>query len=181
MSNTLETPRTGMKSYIGVKRVKAEPMTLGQYHALRKWSTGNDEDPNAEGYLVEYPGFPEQGIPDGYISWCPKNAFEHSNKEVTGLTFGFAITQLEAGNKCARRGWKDTKAFIVYMPSLYLPPYNTQDTNRKVNDRTAKWIGEDAPLDCPAYFARYTEDQQWQVGWKPDSEDCLANDWYVVE
>jgi hypothetical protein len=60
---------------------------------------------------------------------------------------------------------------------LQLPPFNTQDTSRKVNDRTAKWIGEDKPLDCQPYFAMYTADEKWQPGWLASQADMLADDW----
>ena len=63
-----------MKTYIAVKQVKGKPMTLGDYNAYRKWSIPEDEDPNREGYLVEYP--------DGYQSWSPKEAFEASHLEL---------------------------------------------------------------------------------------------------
>ena len=50
-----------MKSYIGIKLVKAEP-----------------EDQDGEsGYKVQYP--------DGYTSWCPQEQFESANTHVPDL------------------------------------------------------------------------------------------------
>lgn len=46
--------------------------------------------------------------------------------------------------------------FIVLMDGLKLPSYNTQGTEKKVNDRTAKFIGEDTSLDSQPYIAMYT-------------------------
>ncbi len=83
------------------------------------------------------------------------------------------------GQRIARRSWSEN-LFVVLMPDLKLPPYNTQGTDRKVNDRTAKWIGEDKPLDCRAYFAVYKTENRWQPGWVPATDDMLATDWYVV-
>lgn len=71
--------------------------------------------------------------------------------------------------------------FIVLMPALYLPPFNTQDTMRKVNDRTAKHIGEDTPLDSQPYIAMFTAEQKWQPGWVASQADILADDWVVHE
>lgn len=97
------------------------------------------------------------------------------------MNFGKAIEAMKEGKKVARQGWNGKGMFIVYMPSLYLPPYNTADTARKVNDRTAKWIGEDVPLDCQGYFAMFTALKQWQPGWLASQPDMLSEDWQIVE
>lgn len=93
------------------------------------------------------------------------------------MNFGRALEALKAGKKVTRAGWNGSGMFIVLMPPLYLPPYNTQGTARKVNDRTAKWIGEDQPLDCQPYIAMYTARKQWQPGWLCSQADMLAEDW----
>lgn len=59
------------RTYIGVKQIKATPMTRGEYNKYRGWKIPKDEDPKDEGYLVEYTG--------GYQSWSPKDAFEKSH------------------------------------------------------------------------------------------------------
>src|SRR6266550_4357826 len=95
-------------------------------------------------------------------------------------TIGWAVERMRSGDKVQRLGWNG-KGFIVLMPPLYLPPYNTTDTARKVNDRTAKWIGEDKSLDCQPYIAMYTATKQWQPGWLCSQADLLAVDWQVAE
>jgi hypothetical protein len=97
------------------------------------------------------------------------------------MNFGNAIAALKNGHAIRRLGWNGKGMFIVLMPALYLPPYNTADTARKVNDRTAKWIGEDQPLDCQPYIAMYTTDKKWQPGWLASQADILSEDWEVVE
>jgi len=97
------------------------------------------------------------------------------------LNFGEAIQALKAGKKVTRAGWNGKNMWIVLMPSLYLPPYNTTDTARKVNDRTAKHIGEDAPLDSQPYIAMFTAQSKWQPGWLASQADMLAEDWMVVD
>lgn len=133
-------------------------------------------------YLVRYA--------DGYVSWSPAKAFEEGYTAIPSGQSGDAMYGLHAmkqGKKVARRGWNGVKAglnmFVVLMPELHLPPYNTQEPGPKVNDRTAKHIGEDTPLDSQPYFALHTgvEGANWQPGWTPSVMDCLANDWYVVE
>ena len=102
-----------------------------------------------------------------------------SEKEII-MNFGQAIEGLKKFKKVARQGWS-SKAWMVLMPALYLPPYNTQDTMRKVNDRTAKHIGEDKPLDSQPYIAMRTAAEQWQPGWLASQTYMLAGDWYIVE
>lgn len=63
-----------MKQYIGVKSIKARPMNRGDYNKYRGWQIPADENPEDEGFLVEYP--------DGYISWSPKKQFEDAYVEL---------------------------------------------------------------------------------------------------
>lgn len=97
------------------------------------------------------------------------------------MDFGKAIEALKSQKRVYREGWNGRGMWIVLMPRLELPPFNTQDTSRKVNDRTAKWIGEDTPLDCQPYIAMWTASQQWQPGWLPSQADLLAEDWVVLD
>lgn len=97
------------------------------------------------------------------------------------MNFGEAIQALKVGKKVARCGWNGKGMWVVMMPSLYLPPYNTQDAMRKVNDRTAKHIGEDKPLDSQPYIAMWTAQGKWQPGWLPSQADIFAEDWEIVE
>lgn len=97
------------------------------------------------------------------------------------LPYEVALRALKNGAKIRRASWYTPGSFIVMMPALYLPPYNTQGTERKVNDRTAKWIGEDRPLDCQPYIAMYTDEYKWQPGWTPGQLDQFTDDWEIVE
>lgn len=63
-----------MKKYIGCKLLEAKPMTRGDYNTFRGWTIPENENPEDEGYLVEYP--------DGYISWSPKQIFEKAYLQV---------------------------------------------------------------------------------------------------
>jgi hypothetical protein len=97
------------------------------------------------------------------------------------MTFGQAIERLKVGCKLAREGWNGKNMFIVYMSGMQLPPFNTQGTARKVNDRTAKFIGEDAPLDSQPYLAMYNAQKQWIPGWVSSQSDMLSEDWFEVD
>lgn len=172
-----------MQLHIGTKLIKATPMTRQEYNDYRNWTLPDDEDGEDTGFLVEYLDGGQSNHPDheGYISWSPSDVFAKSYKPSGQMNFGHAIEAAKLGYKIFRSGWNGKNMFVVYMPPLYLPPYNTQDTNRKVNDRTAKWIGEDKPLDCQPYFAMYTADEKWVPGWLASQTDMLAEDWMISE
>lgn len=97
------------------------------------------------------------------------------------MDFGQALKALKAGSKVAREGWNGKGQFVVCMPALKLPSFNSQAPGAKVNDRTAKFIGADTPLDSQPYFALKNAQDKWQPGWVPSVGDCLAEDWVVVE
>jgi hypothetical protein len=105
---------------------------------------------------------------------------------ISGCDFGCALEAAKQGKKISRPGWNARRngldQFVVRMPSLKLPPYSTQAPGPKVNDRTAKWIGVDTPLDCQPYYAMFIEGA-WQPGWLPSQADLEAGDWeiYPVE
>lgn len=73
-----------MKVYTGTKKVQAQPMTRGDYNALRGWDVPKDENPDDEGYLVEYLDGGKANVPgyDGYVSWSPRDVFERAYLEV---------------------------------------------------------------------------------------------------
>lgn len=97
------------------------------------------------------------------------------------LDFGEALELLKQGKRVAREGWNGKGMFIVLMPALYLPCYNSQASGAKVNDRTAKHIGKDTPLDSQPYIAMKTATNQWQPGWLASQADILAEDWVVLD
>ena len=97
------------------------------------------------------------------------------------LTFGQAIEALKQGRRVCRAGWNGKDMWLAYMSGMELPPYSTQDTNRKVNDRTAKWIGEDTPLITLPYIAMWTADKKWLPGWLASQTDMLSEDWMILE
>lgn len=67
------------KEYIGVKIIKAEPMTRGEYNKKRGWTIPKDENPKDEGYIVQHS--------DSYVSWSPKDAFEEAYSEIQEPNF----------------------------------------------------------------------------------------------
>lgn len=94
---------------------------------------------------------------------------------------GRAIKEMREGTKVRRAGWNGKGMFIVLMPELNLPPHSSQEPGAKVNDRTAKHIGENTPLESQPYIAMWTAQGKWQPGWSASQADLLANDWEIAE
>lgn len=69
-----------MQTYTGTKTLDAKPMTLGDYNEYQGWTIPADQNPNDEGYLVEYHdgGKKNHDNHKGYISWSPKDVFERT-------------------------------------------------------------------------------------------------------
>lgn len=97
------------------------------------------------------------------------------------MNFGEALVALKEGKRLARKGWNGVGMWIVMMPSLSLPPFSSQAPGAKVNDRTAKFIGNDTPLESQPYFALWNGKGQWQPGWNASTPDLLAEDWEVID
>lgn len=97
------------------------------------------------------------------------------------MNFGEAVECLKLGKKVAREGWNGKNMWVVLMPSLNLPSYSSQEPGAKVNDRTAKHIGENTPLESQPYISMWTANQKWQPGWLASQSDILSEDWIVVE
>lgn len=161
-----------MQSYIGVKRITAEPMSREQYNHLRGWTVPEDENPLDDGYLVEYLDGGKSNHPNyvGYISWSPKAVFEKAYRRNSGLTFGFAIEALRAGMKLAREGWNGKGMFIYYVP----PGRHAPTTN------VAKTFFCGGPVPYREYLAMKTVDDE-VVPWLASQSDVLAEDWRIVE
>ena len=172
-----------MNKFIGTKIILATAMNRLDYNLYRGWDLPEDEEGSDSGMLVEHVdgGASNHLEHKGYVSWSPMDVFNNSYQPTSRMSFGHAIEMAKAGHKIARQGWNGKNMFVVLMEPLYLPPYNTTDTMRKVNDRTAKWIGKDKPLDCQPYFAMYTANEQWQPGWLASQADMLASDWCVCD
>lgn len=77
-----------MVSFTCHKTVKAVPMNRKDYNDLRGWSVPSNENPEDEGYLVEYQDDSHKNVEgfDGYISWSPKVTFD--NGYTISETFG---------------------------------------------------------------------------------------------
>lgn len=156
-----------MKTYVGTKIIKAVP-------AIRKggkiYENGDpiprNMDVVEEGYKVVYP--------DGYESWSPKDVFEAAYRPVDNLTFGVALEMAKKGAKIVRSGWNGKGMFIVYQKAY--------PNGIPCNQQTAEaWGLEPGELfRCEPYLQIKMVNGSHSM-WIPSINDCLAEDWSIVE
>ncbi len=162
-----------MKTYIGTKIVKLQPMTRAAYNDYRKWALPADEDGADEGYLVEYTDGGAANHPDhdGYISWSPKAQADAAYRATDGMSFGLAIEALKKGTRVARAGWNGKGMFLFLV----------NGSRFKVN--RAPLLGiypEGTEIDYHAHIDMKTA-QGYVVPWLASQADMLADDWQLVE
>lgn len=154
------------KQYIGVKRIHARPMSLGEYNDYRGWQLPADEDPDALGYLVEYedPEHPNHPNHIGYISWSPAKVFNEAYRETIGMSFGFALEAMRKGSRVARAGWNGAGIFIGLTEpgnqDYMTQPFFFIDTLRLASDNPVALRG--------------------RVPWIASQTDLQADDWGIV-
>jgi len=154
-----------MQKYIGVKLIEAKPMTSTEASMyLDRFIP--DSVRGREGYLVVYE--------DGYRSWSPKLTFEGTYRPIDGLTFGLALEAVKKGYRIARKGWNGKGMFVVYQKGY---PQGIPS-----NAQTAKaWgINEGDLFRCEPYLQIKMTNGSHSM-WTPSINDCLAEDWYIVE
>lgn len=149
-----------MKQYIGTKIIKAEAMTRGEYNIKRGWKIPANENPEEEGFIVEYS--------DGYISWSPKKQFEEAYRECDNMTFGLAIEALKKGLKVARKGWNGKGQYIELATNISYVNAGDEIINCNhdaIGNKAIAFVGTSGV----------------QMGWLASQADMLAEDWYIVE
>lgn len=146
------------EEYIGTKRIKAKPMTRGEYNKYRSWITPENENPDDEGYLVKY-------YPDGYQSWSPKEAFENAYRKSGEMTFGHALEALKHGDRVARTGWNGKDMYLFLADGKQL---------------THCLCSKDMP-PCTDSICMKTAQNTIVIGWLASQADMLAEDWKIIE
>lgn len=161
-----------MKTYIGTKLVKMQPMNRAEYNTYRGWVLPEDEDGNDDGYLVEYldGGKPNVAGHEGYVSWSPKAQADAAYRETSGMTFGLAVEALRKGLSVARNGWNGKGMFV------YLVPANAYPAQTPV---AKSFFGESSLVPYNAYLAIKNVDNTVST-WVPSVNDVLAEDWSVA-
>lgn len=148
-------------------------MTLGDYNIHQGWKLPADQNPNDEGYLVEYIDGGKANHPDhkGYISWSPKDVFEAAYKPNGKLSFGSAIEAAKQGKPISRTGWNGVGMFAYIVPESKFP---AQTGVAKLH------FGKNAMVPYRAYWALKTA-QGDVAAWSPSGSDSLAEDWFILD
>jgi hypothetical protein len=148
-------------------------MTRAEYNALRGWTVPADEDPNDDGYLVEYVDAQPGNLDGykGYVSWSPEDVFDRAYRPSGQMSFGMAIEALKEGQKVARSGWNGNGMF------LFLVAGSTFKVNR------APLLGiypEGTVINYLPHIDMRTATGEI-VPWLASQTDMLSNDWGIVE
>lgn len=162
-----------MQTFIGTKLVRMKPMTRAEYNDFRGWTLPADENGDDEGYLVEYLDGGKPNTPHfaGYVSWSPKAPADAAYRPTSGMSFGLAIEALKKGKRVARAGWNGAGQFVYLVPPASYP----------VQTGAAKtYFGEGSMVPYNAYMAIKTVNDTVST-WVPSVNDCLADDWHIVE
>lgn len=170
-----------MTAFVGTKSVLATPMTRGKYNEYRGWQIPENEDPNEQGYLIEYVdgGKPNDDRHQGYISWSPKDVFERSYKPPklnSSLTFGEALEHLKNGKKVARSGWNGKNQYVVAQAQVTTTEA-TKIWNPHNREHAEKLGGF---IDVAPYCTLKTAQDTLAMGWVPSTGDLFAEDWTVL-
>jgi hypothetical protein len=80
-------PEIKMEEGVTIKRIKRKKMTLGEYNAFRGWIQPDNENPNTEGYLIEYLDSKNPNTDDyeNYVSWSPKDVSDEAFTQLEDL------------------------------------------------------------------------------------------------
>ena len=159
--------------YARFHEVEAEPMTRGEHLKSKGLplvpGTGSEYD---EGYFIQYP--------DGYKSWCPKDAFEAASRPIDGMTFGMAIEALKRGKKVARRGWNGKGMYLWLLPAAKVKAEWCKEPHLK---ELADANGGE--IECLGSIRMFTHDSTGRkavlTGWLASQSDMLGEDWEIVE
>lgn len=172
MTETLPIP------FIGTKQLRAQPLTRGQYNAFRGWPVPADENPDDEGYIVEYQDGGKPNTPQfaGYISWSPKEQFEKAYRVCHAMTFGLAIEALKQGKKVARAGWNGKGMWLVLVPGRPAVEF----TEGSPYMQAGLTHGEILP-HIDMWTVNAEGRRAMLPGWLASQTDMLAEDWTLVD
>lgn len=95
----------------------------------------------------------------------------HKNRRNREMNFGKALEALKEGKKVAREGWNGKGMFVYYVPAGNFKSYT--DIGKSIAD-------ENDLVHYNPYFAIKNVNGTVST-WVPSINDCLAEDWVIVE
>lgn len=158
-----------VKHYIGIKHIKAEPLTQN------KWlvENGKPVDPTVDdinGYRVTYP--------DNYVSWCPATVFEESYKVSGSLSYPmalFALLTMQSTGVAIQRVSREPTEEVIVLISGAAQAYGI---NKFYGDPN---LSSDKIAPAADGFYSFNLRTSLLSQWFPTTDDQLANDWKIVE
>ena len=149
-----------MKQYIGTKIIKADPAYRVDGKVFVKANIVPFGYKIEDGYKVVYP--------DGYESWSPKDVFEASYRETSGMSFGLAIEAAKMGKRIARAGWNGKNQYVELASCISYKNSAGEIVNVEhdaIGNKALAFVGTSGV----------------QMGWLASQADMLADDWKIVE
>lgn len=167
-----------MQRYEGTKAVLATAMTRVVYNHYRGWKMPIGENPDDEGYLVEYEDSQTKNHEnhDNYISWSPKDVFDRAYK-LTPLPdpargtkdFDWAISALSNGNKVKLPEW--TGYWFAHIPDQ--KTINEFDVQKGTHLQIMVMTKDGEVIDTP-WIDQYRDRTDWEV-----TSGSLGFDWAI--
>lgn len=166
--------------FIGTKQLLAIPMKRKAYLELQGWPLPPNENPEDDGYAVQYldGGKPNHPDFDNYLSWSPKDVFREAYKPNVFLGFDAALYALKQGHKVSRIGWNASGQWLsvsnlntAEVPAdRFWSPHNRAYAEQKGGTATV----------MPCITIKNAQGQI-QMGWIPSQGDLFADDWVILE
>ena len=87
------------------------------------------------------------------------------------MDFGDAVKAAKEGFGIARKGWNGKNMFVYYVPEGAYPARTGAAKN---------YFGQGSLVPYNAYFAIKNSNETVST-WVPSVNDCLSDDWYLLE
>jgi hypothetical protein len=87
------------------------------------------------------------------------------------MNFGLAIEEMKIGKKVCRYGWNGKGMFVYLVPANSYPAQT---------GAAKSYFGDGAMVPYNAYMAIKNVDNTVST-WVPSVNDCLSDDWSVIE
>ena len=85
------------------------------------------------------------------------------------MKFGEAVNNVKNGHKMAREGWNGKGMFVIYVP----------EENIDLTEQQEKMFGASNIILNEHFLIKNVNNTL--STWVPSINDCLAEDWYVIE
>lgn len=85
------------------------------------------------------------------------------------MNFGEAVNNVKNGHKIAREGWNGKGMFVIYVP----------EENIDLPEQQEKMFGASNIILNEHFLIKNVNNTL--LTWVPSINDCLAEDWYVIE